>query len=115
LCVYDYDIAVLVFVVDSRSEGTNTTTLPLWPPDDYTRQELERMATNVVVQAKGIVRLPTYAEVQEASSHVRTLTSRQFRAASFGVYCPKEFVLMALDTNRHSCWPTKQHNTRGTD
>lgn len=107
LCVYDNDTAVLVFVVDCRAEGTNISTLPLWPPDDYTRQVLQQMATNVVVQAKGIVRLPTYAEVQQASSHVRKLTSMQFQLASFGGYCPKEFVLMALDTNRHSCWPTK--------
>jgi hypothetical protein len=107
LCVYDYDVAVLVFVVDCRPEGTNPLTPPLWPPDDDTRKTLGWMMTNVVVQAKGAVRLPTYAEVQETSSFVRKSTSGQFRAAYFGIYCPKNFVLMALDTNRNSCWPTK--------
>lgn len=100
LCVYDYDVAVLVFVVDCSKESSNNATFPRWPPNDYTRQELERMATNVVVGARGIVRLPTYAEVQEASGKVRTFSF------GFRPFFTKQFLLSALDTNRQSCWPT---------
>jgi hypothetical protein len=115
LCVYDDDTAVLAFVVDCGATGTNALDQPLWPPDSDTREYLAKRATNVVVQSKGLVRLPSYAEVQEAVSSLRTWTPRQFRAASFpsldlGFYrfgISKEFVLMALDTNRQSCWPTK--------
>ena len=113
LCVYDDDTAVLVFVVDCGFPKTNAPGQALWPPDSYTRDCLAGMMTNVVVQSAGMVRLPTYDEVSEVSSAVRTWTPKQFRSASFpahnlGVYkhyFPRDFVLNALDTNRQSCWP----------
>jgi hypothetical protein len=116
LVVYDDDTSVLTFVVDAGGSGTNASNLPLWPPDDYTREVLERRATNVVFSSKGVVRLPTYAEVREVSSTVRAWTPKQFKAASFPVvdlgFCrfrtlDKRFVLGAVDTNRHSVWPTE--------
>lgn len=103
LCVYNYHIAILVFVVDASREGTNSSTMPRWPPNDYIRQQLARMTTNVVVGAKGVIRLPTCAEVQEASSKARSL-GFGLRAAGF-----KRFVASALDTNRQSCWPTTRN------
>lgn len=116
LCVYDDDTSVPVFVVDFDGPGTNASKPPLWPPDDYTRQVLEQRATNVVVNGKGLVRLPTYAEVREVSMNVKAWTPKQFKGASFPVldlgFCrfrtsDKQFVLRALDTNRHSVWPTE--------
>jgi hypothetical protein len=116
LCIYDDDTALLTFVVDCEPRGTNAINLRPWPPDDYTREHLERRATNVVVNCNGVVRLPTYAEVQEVSSKVKAWTPQQLRAATFpGLdfgFCQfrssdKEFVLRLLDPNRNSVWPTK--------
>jgi hypothetical protein len=115
LCVYDDDTAVLVFVVDCRTPETNAASQTLWPPNDYTRDYLARATTNVVIQSAGIVRLPSYDEVREVSHTISAWTPRQFKACCFPVndigvfwfYFPKDFVLMALDTNRQSCWPAK--------
>ena len=116
LCVYDDDTSVLTFVIDCAGSGPNPANQPQWPPDDYTRQVLEQRATNVVINSKGVVRLPTYSEVQEVSTKVKAWTPRQFKAASFPVvdlgFCQfrtfdKDFVLRAIDRNRQSVWPTK--------
>lgn len=116
LCVYDYDVAILTFVVDGEGSRTNTANQRDWPADDFTRGELERGVTNVVVSGNRVVRLPTYAEVQEVSTKVKAWTPRQFKAASFPVmnlgFCSfrssdKEFVLWAIATNRRGVWPTK--------
>jgi len=56
---------------------------------------------------------PVYAEVQEVSSNLMSLTPSQVDAVSFpwldlGIYrryTPVEFLLRQLQTNRHSCWP----------
>ena len=113
LCIDDDDTSVLVFVVDLAAAVTNPATSFGWPPDEYTRTYLAQRATNIIIETKGQVRLPSYSEVQEASSTLASLTSRQLKAASypcadFGVYrlyWPKEALLNALDTNRHSVWP----------
>src|ERR1035437_463468 len=113
LCIDDDDTAVLVFVVDfgpSRASATNTLQ---WPPDDYLRGYLAQRATNVVMNTKGLVRLPTHSEIQDVSSNLTTLTPSQFRTTSFPVwdlglcrfYWPKEALLAALHTNRQKCWP----------
>ena len=116
LCVYDDDTSVLTFVVDCERAGTNTTNQQRWPPDDYTREYLEGRVTNVVVDCKGVLRIPTCAEVQEVSTKVTAWTPWQFKAASFpvldlGFYqvrpSDKQFVLLAVDPNRRSVWPTK--------
>ena len=112
LCIDDDDTATLVFVVDSRAASTNQLDLPQWPPDDYTREYLKQRATNVVIAPKGLVRLPTYAEVQEVSSNLGKLTPSQFKAtsfpcANFGIwrfYVPRDYLLRDLSTNRHSVW-----------
>ncbi len=85
LCVYDYDIAILTFVVDCQGASTNTAIQRDWPSDDFTRGELVRGVTNVVVSGNGVVRLPTYAEVQEVSTKVKTWTPRQFKAGIAGL------------------------------
>ena len=113
LCIYDYDTSVLVFVVDFARSPASATNSPEWPPDEYTRGVLLAGATNVVTNTKGFVRLPTYAELQEVSSNLVSLTPGQFRAASFPTfdlglyraYWPKEALFAALHTNRQSCWP----------
>lgn len=114
LCVYDYDISILTFVVDCSGAPTNTAAYPHWPPDDYLRGELERGMTNVVVSNKGVVRLPTSDEIQEVSTRVQAWSLTQFKAASFPVvdlgFCSfrsldKQFVLWAMATNRHDVWP----------
>jgi hypothetical protein len=113
LCIDDDDTAMLVFVVDCGGSATNLPYLPQWPPDDYTRTYLAQRATNVVIETKGTVRLPSYAEVQEVSRSLVDLTPRRLNAASFpcwdlGVYryyLPKEFLLRQLQTNRQSVWP----------
>jgi hypothetical protein len=115
LCIHDFDVEVLVFVVDCGGSATNLQYPPQWPPNDYTRRCLAEGATNVVIETKGLVRLPSYAEVQEVSRSLVDLTPRRLNAASFpcwnlGVcrcYLPKEFLLRQLDTNRQSVWPLK--------
>ncbi len=59
MCIYDYDTAVLVFVVDFAHSATNTTKPPEWPSDAYTRKVLTEGAANVVMKTKGFVRLPS--------------------------------------------------------
>ncbi len=113
LCIYDYDTAVLVFVVDFSRSPASATKPPEWPSDEYIRGVLAAGATNVVMNTKGFVRLPAYAELQEVSSNLVRLAPGQFRAASFPAldlglyraYWPKEALLAALHTNRQSCWP----------
>ncbi|MGO8931921.1 MAG: hypothetical protein ACLQU3_34125 [Limisphaerales bacterium] len=113
MCIDDDDTAVLVFVVDFSGPTTNRSDTPGWPPDDYTRKHLADRATNVVVETKGAIRLPSYAEVQEVSRNLVSLTPSQLDAVSFpwwdlGIYrsyTPVEFLLRQLQTNRHSCWP----------
>lgn len=113
LCIDDDDTSDLVFIVDLRGPTTNVSGSFGWPPDNYTRNYMARRATKVVMETKGSVRLPSFAEVQEASSNLVGLPARQFKAASFpsadfGVYrfyCPKGALLSDLDTNRRSVWP----------
>ena len=84
-----------------------------WPPDEYTRTYLAQRATNVIIEAKGLVRLPSLNEVKEASNNLANLTPRQLRATSFPcadfgiyrLYWPREKLLAALHTNRQNCWP----------
>src|SRR5208337_4366780 len=113
LCIYDYDTAVLVFVLDFARSASSAAATPEWPSDAYVRGVLIAGATNVVTRTKGHVRLPGCAELQEVASQLSTISARKFRAASFpaldvGVYrgyWPREALLSALATNRQSCWP----------
>jgi hypothetical protein len=113
LCIDDDDTAVLVFVVDFAPSPASATNASEWPPNDDTRRYLAQRATNIVMDTKGLVRLPTRSEVQEVSGHLTTLTGSQFRSASFPVvdlglyrgYWSKEALLAAVDTNRQACWP----------
>ena len=82
LCDYDYDVAILVFIVDLNASGTNGPDSK-WPLNDQLRAELACMATNVVFETKGVVRLPSYAELQEVSSNLASLTQNQFKTSSF--------------------------------
>ncbi|HXC99913.1 MAG TPA: hypothetical protein VN048_11265 [Verrucomicrobiae bacterium] len=113
LCIDDDDTSVLVFIVDFTGTGTNVTNQPGWPPNDYTRNYLVERAPRIVMDTKGTVRLPSYAEVQEASRTLMKLTPGELKSASFPscdfglcrLYVPKEFLLRQLDTNRQSVWP----------
>ena len=113
LCIYDDDTAVLAFVVDSDLSRTNALGAAEWPTNDYTRGILAQRATNVVVGTRCGVRLPRYTELQEASTYIAHMSSRQLKNASFPCadfglyrfYWPREALLSALHTNRGSCWP----------
>lgn len=108
LCIDDDDTSVLVFVVDLNPSATNVLQSPLWPSDDYVRTYIAGRMTNVVMNTKGIVRLPTYPELQEASSYLADSATGQLRDASFGVYnsrWPSQKLLSELATNRNNVWP----------
>jgi hypothetical protein len=110
LCDYDYDTAILVFVVDFNVQGTNSSTFAGWPSDPYLRTELIDGATNVVTNTKGLVRLPNYEELQEVSAYI---ADSQFKTHSLPVldlglyrFYPRADILLAdLTTNRNSAWP----------
>jgi len=108
LCIYDYDVEDFAFVVDFSASATNTSRQTRWPSYDASRATMAAWATNVVLEAKGVARLPSYAELQEASSGLASLTSKQFRATSFPLwdagiyrsYALRESLLVDLQTNR---------------
>ncbi|PWU15200.1 MAG: hypothetical protein C5B50_15780 [Verrucomicrobia bacterium] len=113
LCVDDDDTCVLVFVVDCRATAPRPPSGKEWPSDDYLRDYMKRRSTNVVMDPKGIVRLPSYDEVEEAGKRVAGMTSKELRTGCFptldlGVYryyLPRELLLKNLATNRISPWP----------
>ena len=113
LCDYNDDTAILVFVVDFGASGANVA-LSQWPADDFARKEMASRATNVVMETKGFVRLPTYAELQEVSTYLAGATSQQIKNDSFpycdlGIlwsYAEKSFLLADVTTNRQVSWPS---------
>lgn len=108
LCIDDDDTSVLVFVVDFNPSATNDAQSPLWPPDSYVRTYIAGRMTNVVMNTKGFVRLPTLSELQETSSYLANSRSGQIEKNSFGVYnsrWPNQKLLSELATNRNSVWP----------
>jgi hypothetical protein len=109
LCDYDYDVAMLDFVVDFNGSATNQLDSSQWPLDNELRIQLARMATNVVFDTKGIVRLPSCAELQEVSSYLTGTSPISVKAAYFDFlpYWDKDGLLLDLATNRSSNWPTK--------
>jgi len=108
LCDYDDDTSLLDFVVDFSARGTNTPNSSPWPPDDYTRTYLASRITNVVMNTKGIVRLPTYAELREVSNYLTGENPAAVKAGYFQLldFGTKEGLLLDLATNRQSVWPT---------
>jgi len=108
LCVYDYDVEIFACVVDFSGSATNASKQGEWPSNDSHRAAFAGWATNVVLQANGAVRLPSCEELQEASANLASLSSSQFKSASFSrrdvgiyrFYVPKETVLFNLRTNR---------------
>jgi len=113
LCIDDDDTSVLVFMVDLNRSATNAAQLPLWPPNDYLRNYMAYRMTHVVTETRGIVRLPTYSEVQETSRNLASLTEGEIDNISFpfvdlGIYrsyASKERLLSELDPHRQSAWP----------
>jgi hypothetical protein len=116
LCVYDFDVSMLVFVVDLDASATNKLGSPDWPADERLRSNLAQGATNVVLETKGLVRLPTYAELQEVSGYLSRISSSELKATSFpffdaGIYrhyASKDYLLLDVATNRQSMWPLKK-------
>jgi hypothetical protein len=110
LCDYDGDVAMLDFIVDFRNSNTNELNSPEWPSDNQLRADLSRMATNVVFDTRAIIRLPTYAELQEVSSYLTNTTSSPIKAGYFQFFSSgaKADLLLDLATNRQSAWPTKK-------
>jgi hypothetical protein len=107
LCDYDDDVAMLDFIVDFRVSNTNELNSPKWPSDNELRANLARMATNVVFDTQGIIRLPTYAELQEVSSYLTNTTPSPIKAGYFQLITSgaKTDLLLDLATNRQSIWP----------
>lgn len=109
LCDYDFDVAMLDFVVDLNGSSSNNSTN--WPLDGELRANLSRMATNVVYDAKGIVRLPNNAELQEVSNYLGSPNQMRANGGYFFLIhgsWDKKFLLLDLATNRDSIWPTEK-------
>jgi len=112
LCDYYGDTENLVFVVDWSPYGTNSLSSDKWPSDDFERRRMTQRITCLVTNTKGSVRLPNFDELQEASSNLLSLTSWQFRSASFpsgdfGIirfYFSKAELLNDWRTNRQGSW-----------
>lgn len=112
MCDYDADTADLVFIVDLSPAGTNAMNMDKWPSDDWTRTSFTKWITNVCCDTKGVVRLPSYAELQEASSNLQSLTSWQLKTTAFPnidfgilrVYEPKDNLIYDLRTNLQYSW-----------
>jgi hypothetical protein len=110
LCDYDDDTSLLDFVVDFRDSATNEPRSSGWPPNDnvmgnYVRTYMASRMTNVVLNTKGIVRLPTYAELHEVSGYLTGTNQAQIKAGYFNFFGSKESLLLDLATNRQSVWP----------
>jgi hypothetical protein len=107
LCDYWDDTAWLDFIVDFGALSTNELNSSKWPLDYQLRADLARMATNVVFDTKGVVRLPNYAELQEVSSYLTGTTPKPIRAGYFKFFNfgTKTHLLLDLATNRQSCYP----------
>jgi hypothetical protein len=107
-CVYDYDVEDFAFVVDRSASLTNASKQAIWPSDDFNRAAFARWATNVVLETRGVVRLPDLPELQEVSNDLARLTQEQLNLMSFPCcdpgfcrsYVPKETLLSGLRTNR---------------
>lgn len=110
LCDYDDDTSLLDFVVDFRDSATNEPRSSGWPPNDnvmgnYVSTYMASRMTNVVFNTKGIVRLPTYAELHEVSGYLNGTNQAQIKAGYFDFFGSKESLLLDLATNRQSVWP----------
>ncbi len=113
LCDYDYDVSILVFVVDFDVLVTNAPNASRWPVDDYVRGSLYEGATNVVIETKAHIRLPSYEEVKEVFDYFSSLTPSQMKihclpGADFGlfrIYPSKDILLPDLAADRDSVWP----------
>lgn len=113
LCDYDFDTAMLVFVVDSNPSNADKLDSDKWPSDVQLRENLARMATNVVLETRCLVRLPTYAELQEVSNYLAGATSGQIKAGSFPFcdlglyrsYATKKDLQLDFAADRQSYWP----------
>ena len=110
LCDYNYDTAILVFVVDLDTTHTNLQKQAEWPADRELRANLASSATNACTQSKGIIRLASAAELQEVRDYLLLAAASRIRTASFP-YCDfgfyhdfaeKDFLLLSLATNRQS-------------
>lgn len=104
LCDFDDDTAMLDFIVDLRTTGTNDLDQLTWPPDGYVRNYIASRATNVVFNTKGFARLPSYGELQEVSSYLTSGTSEKIYANCFRVFGNRNSILLDLATNRQSAW-----------
>lgn len=112
LCDYWGDTENLVFIVDFSSTSTNVLNLDKWPSDDFERGRMQKRIAYLVADTKGSVRLPSFAELQEASSNLLSLTSWEFRRASFPsgdfgiirLYFSKADLLNDWRLNRQGAW-----------
>jgi hypothetical protein len=107
LCDYDDDVAMLDFIVDFSGMPTSALNSSPWPTDDRLRADLARMATNIVYDTRGVVRLPNHTELQEITAYLTSTTPKPNNAGYFNFlnFWTKESLLLDLASNRQSCWP----------
>ena len=111
LCVYNWDTAILVFVVDLDSSHTNLAVN--WPAKGKLRDDLENAATKVMLNSNVLARMPTDDELQEVRDHLSRASKVEIKAASLpycdlGVcrsYEDRATLLLDLATNRQNYWP----------
>ncbi len=113
LCDYDDDTSMLDFVVDLGGSNKTAASFTKWPPNDnvmgnYVRTYITSQITNVVFEAKGLVRLPNYAELEEVSSYLNNPDQKSVTTVYFNFLFHKKFVLLDLATNRQSVWPVEK-------
>lgn len=110
-CDYNYDTAILDFVVDLDPSHTNLTVN--WPANHEVRKYLAQSATNVAYDTKGMIRLPTDEELDEVRDYLARTSARKINDSSipytdFGIrhgYARREFLLLDIATNRQNHWP----------
>jgi hypothetical protein len=114
-CDFDYDTAMLDFVVDLDTAHTNSPESAEWPLDRSLRIDLWRFATNVVLESKGVTRLASKEELDEVRDYLARTPAAKIKAASLP-YCDLGFyrgfsgpdlLLLDLATNRQSAWPLR--------
>jgi hypothetical protein len=105
LCDYSGDTATWDFVVDVGT--TNVSGASRWPLDKQLGASMTDAATNIVHDAKGIVRLPNEQELQEVVAYLTSTTPGTIKAGYLDVFNfdTKRRLLLDLATNRESFDP----------
>lgn len=110
-CDYNFDTAILDFVVDLDASHTNLTAN--WPANYEVGKNLAQFATNVAYDTKGVVRLATDEELDEVRGYLTRTSVGKIKTASlpycdlgfYHGYASRDFLLLDPATNRQNYWP----------